>query len=133
GRWPGLFSSCFSRCPDVRAPRPSAQARVAPTPMAQWCESHGAVYLAGSSTCAWGEGQQRPSAVPVLLQDVLEDPFWLFTKYCACDRAGGGGGGGGPGGGGAPPPVRRPAGGGTGEGGTPPRRAPPPPTGPPPA
>ena len=23
----------------------------------QWCESHGAVYLAGSSTCAWGEGQ----------------------------------------------------------------------------
>ena len=23
----------------------------------QWCESHGAVYLAGSGTCAWGEGQ----------------------------------------------------------------------------
>jgi hypothetical protein len=23
----------------------------------QWCESHGAIYLAGSGTCAWGEGQ----------------------------------------------------------------------------
>jgi len=23
----------------------------------QWCETHGAVYLAGSGTCAWGEGQ----------------------------------------------------------------------------
>jgi len=23
----------------------------------QWCESHGAVYFGGSSTCAWGEGQ----------------------------------------------------------------------------
>ena len=23
----------------------------------QWCEFHGAVYLAGSNTCAWGEGQ----------------------------------------------------------------------------
>jgi hypothetical protein len=23
----------------------------------QWCEEHGAVYLAGSGTCAWGEGQ----------------------------------------------------------------------------
>jgi hypothetical protein len=23
----------------------------------QWCEAHGAVYLAGSGTCAYGEGQ----------------------------------------------------------------------------
>jgi hypothetical protein len=23
----------------------------------QWCEEHGAVYLAGSGTCAWGEGR----------------------------------------------------------------------------
>ncbi len=23
----------------------------------QWCEEHGAVYLAGSGTCAYGEGQ----------------------------------------------------------------------------
>jgi hypothetical protein len=59
--------SCFSACGNASAIcaraggslEGGACTRSGPQEAAdkQWCEEHGAVYLAGSGTCAYGEGQ----------------------------------------------------------------------------
>ena len=62
-----IVLSCFSACGNSAAIcaraggslEGGACTRSGPQEAAdkQWCEEHGAVYLAGSGTCAYGEGQ----------------------------------------------------------------------------